>query len=121
MSTLCGSFYLNHLALLNIPWDPRIMNITPICLPMSHETRNETFLGLNCVATGWGQTRTPGGSLQKKLRQVQLNVVRNRHCQEMYDMKYNINVDKDKHLCAGPIMSGGQGTCIVRLFFLTRL
>ena len=31
----------------------------------------------------------------------------------MYDMKYNIQVDSDMHLCAGPIMAGGKGTCIV--------
>ena len=33
----------------------------------------------------------------------------------MYDMKYNIQVDSDMHLCAGPIMAGGKGTCIVSI------
>ena len=37
--------------------------------------------------------------------------------QEMYEMKYNIQVNEDMHLCAGPIMSGGKGTCIVSSIF----
>ena len=80
---------------------------------MSGETKNETFLGINCVATGWGQTQMKG-RLQDKLRQVQLTVINNRHCHEMYTMKYNIDVENDTHLCAGPIIAGGKGTCIVR-------
>jgi len=78
---------------------------------MSGETKNETFLGINCVATGWGQTQMKG-RLQDKLRQVQLTVINNRHCHEMYTMKYNIDVENDTHLCAGPIIAGGKGTCI---------
>ena len=99
-------------ALLKIPWDPRSLNMAPVCLPISQETKNETFLDMNCIATGWGQTASQG-PLQDRLRQVELRVVETKHCQEMYDMKYNIQLHDDTHVCAGPIMSGGKGTCIV--------
>ena len=58
------------------------------------------------------------GPLQDRLRHVELKVIDNQHCADMYGMKYNIQVDRDMHLCAGPILSGGKGTCIVsiRLF-----
>ena len=53
------------------------------------------------------------GPLQDRLRHVELKVIDNQHCADMYGMKYNIQVDRDMHLCAGPILSGGKGTCIV--------
>ena len=97
-------------ALLRIDWDSRLMDVPSICLPSLF--KNETFVGINCMATGWGQTRIKG-PLHDKLRQVQLSVVNNRHCHQMYTMKYNIQVNNDTHLCAGPIINGGKGTCIV--------
>lgn len=99
-------------ALLKIPWDAKLMKIAPICLPSTSQSRNETFLGINCMATGWGQTQMKG-PLHHHLRQVQLTVVNNRHCHQMYTMKYNIDVNNDTHLCAGPIIDGGKGTCVV--------
>ena len=53
------------------------------------------------------------GPLHDKLRQVQLTVVNNRHCHEMYSMKHNIEVNNQTQLCAGPVITGGKGTCIV--------
>lgn len=103
-------------ALLKIPWDAKLMKIAPICLPSTEESRNETFLGINCMATGWGQTQMKG-RLHDHLRQVQLTVVNNRHCHQMYTMKYNIDVNNDTHLCAGPIIDGGKGTCVVSEFY----
>ena len=47
-------------ALLRIPWDLKLLKIAPICLPLSAKSRNETFLGINCMATGWGQTQMKG-------------------------------------------------------------
>ena len=55
------------------------------------------------------------GPLQDRLRHVELKVIDNQHCADMYGMKYNIKVDQDMHLCAGPILSGGKGTCIVSI------
>ena len=56
------------------------------------------------------------GPLQDRLRHVELKVIDNQHCADMYGMKYNIQVDRDMHLCAGPILSGGKGTCIVSTY-----
>ena len=42
-------------------------------------TKNETFNGINCIATGWGQMQMKG-PLQDSLRQVELKVVDNQHC-----------------------------------------
>jgi len=103
--------YDNDIALLKIPWDPQLQHYAPVCLPISSETKNETFHGINCVATGWGRTEM-SGPLQDRLRHVELKVIDNQHCADMYGMKYNIKVDQDMHLCAGPILSGGKGTCI---------
>ena len=108
-------FLFSHTtALLKIPWDPQLQHYAPVCLPISSETKNETFHGINCVATGWGRTEM-SGPLQDRLRHVELKVIDNQHCADMYGMKYNIKVDQDMHLCAGPILSGGKGTCIVSI------
>ena len=73
---------------------------------------DETFLGIRCIATGWGQ-KSLGGKLQTKLREVELRIVDNKHCRDMYGLMHNI-VIQNYHLCAGPILQGGKGTCIVR-------
>ena len=78
---------------------------------MGQSLANETFLGIRCIATGWGQ-KVLGGKLQTKLHQVQLTVVDNKHCRDMYGIMHNILI-RDYHLCAGPIIQGGKGTCIV--------
>ena len=57
------------------------------------------------------------GPLHDKLNQVQLDVVGNEHCRDIYHMKYNIQVNNDTHLCAGPILDGGKGTCVVSFHF----
>ena len=55
-----------------------------------------------------------GGGLQTKLREVELRVIDNKHCRDMYGLMHNI-VIQNYHLCAGPILQGGKGTCIVSL------
>ena len=57
--TICPIFF-HFAALLRIPWDLKLLKIAPICLPLSAKSRNETFLGINCMATGWGQTQMKG-------------------------------------------------------------
>ena len=92
-----------------IPSAPR----SPVCLPTPESgLSNETFLGIRCIATGWGQ-KSLGGKLQTKLREVELRIVDNKHCRDMYGLMHNI-VIQNYHLCAGPILQGGKGTCIVR-------
>ena len=89
---------------------------SPVCLPISNGLSTETFLGIRCVATGWGQMAV-GGKLQTKLREVELRVIDNKHCRDMYGLMHNIAI-QNYHLCAGPILQGGKGTCIVRRHIL---
>ena len=89
---------------------------SPVCLPINNGLSTETFLGIRCVATGWGQMAV-GGKLQTKLREVELRVIDNKHCRDMYGLMHNIAI-QNYHLCAGPILQGGKGTCIVRRHIL---
>lgn len=100
--------YQNDIALLHVKDSPS--KVPPVCLPSTLSTQNETFLGIRCMATGWGQTHL-GGKMQSHLHQVELTVVENRHCGLVYGVMYNIPVGPN-HLCAGPILSGGKGTCV---------
>ena len=77
---------------MKIPWDPEVMNLTPICLPFSEDTKNETFNGINCMATGWGQMQMKG-PLQDSLRQVELKVVDNQHCSVRFFFSFEINFE----------------------------
>ena len=90
---------------------------SPVCLPINNGLSIETFLGIRCVATGWGQMAV-GGKLQTKLREVELRVIDNKHCRDMYGLMHNIAI-QNYHLCAGPILQGGKGTCIVRRHILS--
>lgn len=87
--------------------------VQPICLPDDDAgLDNETFLGIKCVATGWGM-RIHGARLENRLKEVWVPVVNNSHCFKIYGMMHNIPV-KDYHVCAGFTHgNGGQGTCIV--------
>ena len=53
-----------------------------MCLPVTEATSTEDFLGIRCIATGWGQVE-PGGDLQSRLHEVELTVVDNGHCKTM--------------------------------------
>lgn len=87
--------------------------VQPICLPdVDAGLDNETFLGIKCVATGWGM-RVHGARLENRLKEVWVPVVNNSHCFKIYGMMHSIDV-KDYHVCAGfTHSSGGQGTCVV--------
>lgn len=87
--------------------------IQPICLPDTAPLTTETFLGIKCVATGWGM-KAHGARLENSLKQVTVPVVNNSHCVKMYGMMHNIAV-KSYHVCAGQTEGQGQGTCIVSI------
>lgn len=97
-----GSF----IAMIKLPKDVRINRLSPVCLPKS----SQTMEGVRCMATGWGQTEF-GGELQSHLQQVELRVVDNVICEEKYGNRYNISIHP-YHLCAGPLIKGGKGTCV---------
>ncbi|XP_068234331.1 chymotrypsinogen B-like isoform X4 [Palaemon carinicauda] len=84
--------------------------IQPICLPDTEPLDTETFLGIKCVATGWGM-RIYGAKLENRLKEVTAPVVNNTHCVKMYGMMHNIPV-KQYHVCAGQTQGHGLGTCV---------
>ena len=64
--------YQHDLALLRLPRPLTRPALRPLCLPPDTEGEGEeedSFLGLRCVATGWGQT-TQEGDLEPRLHQV---------------------------------------------------
>ena len=64
--------YQHDLALLRLPRPLTRPALRPLCLPPDTDTEGEeedSFLGLRCVATGWGQT-TQEGDLEPRLHQV---------------------------------------------------
>ena len=83
----------------------------PACLP-EHDlvTGHDTYMGLRCVATGWGQTTHDGG-LESRLHQVVLRVVNNTDCDTMYQLRYGVDIN-DGHVCAGPEPGSVTGTCV---------
>jgi len=84
--------------------------LTPICLPPADELVPDDFLGLKCIATGWGQT-VHDGPLEGRLHQVPLRVVKNSDCSVVYGLKYGIPIT-DTHICAGPQLGTETGTCV---------
>ena len=64
--------YQHDLALLRLPRPLTRPALRPLCLPPDTEGEEggeDSFLGLRCVATGWGQT-TQEGDLEPRLHQV---------------------------------------------------
>jgi len=100
--------YQNDIALLKLPRS--LPGLTPICLPQPHEQEEDDFVGLRCIATGWGQT-VHDGPLEGRLHQVPLRIVRNSDCSVMYGLKYGIPIT-DGHICAGPELGRVTGTCV---------
>ena len=101
--------YQHDVALLRLPRP--LPHLTPVCLP-EHDlvTGHDTYMGLRCVATGWGQTTHDGG-LESRLHQVVLRVVNNTDCDTMYQLRYGVDIN-DGHVCAGPEPGSVTGTCV---------
>jgi len=96
--------YQNDIAMLRLPRP--VKRIVPICIPDT-----DKIIGLNCVATGWGQT-VQNGTLENKLHQATLRIVETANCAEMYRIKYGIKI-QEGHICAGVNPSQPQtGTCV---------
>ncbi|XP_063884290.1 venom protease-like [Scylla paramamosain] len=103
--------YQHDIALLRLREEVTYTDyIQPICLPDAPPLDVETFLGIKCVATGWGM-RVHGGPLETRLTEVVVPVVNNSHCVKMYGMLQNIPVH-GYHLCAGQVDGHGKGTCV---------
>lgn len=85
--------------------------VSPLCLPDTVSLEQESFMGINCVAIGWGM-RVYGARLESNVKEVVLPVIDNSHCSKMYGMMHNIPINY-YHLCAGYTKEQALGTCVV--------
>jgi len=100
--------YQHDLALLRLPRP--LPHLTPLCLPPEETLGHDTFIGMRCVATGWGQT-TKDGALEDRLHQAVLRVQNNTDCGQVYSLRYGVEITSG-HLCAGPDPGTVTGTCV---------
>jgi len=102
--------YDNDVALLKLPRNYQ-NQFTPVCLPPDDRFSDEdSYTGLRCVATGWGQT-SKEGTLESKLHQSVLRVVNTTDCARLYSLKYGVTITSG-HVCAGPDMGTVTRTCV---------
>ncbi|XP_042898786.1 serine proteinase stubble isoform X2 [Parasteatoda tepidariorum] len=80
-------------------------HVRPICLP----DMDDTFIGLNATVTGWGRL-SEGGTLPSKLQQVQVPIISNEKCQQMFHTAGRQESIPDIFLCAG-YEAGGRDSC----------
>lgn len=80
-------------------------HVKPICLPNT----DETFVGYNATVTGWGRL-SEGGTLPSKLQQVQVPIISNEKCQQMFSAAGRQESIPEIFLCAG-YESGGRDSC----------
>jgi len=80
------------------------LHIRPICLPV--DATND-YHGFVATVTGWGHT-VSGGSNSNKLREVDVNVLKNSECKNDYG--YPSNYITDQMLCAN-VEGGGKDSC----------
>jgi len=106
--------YHHDIALMKL-MEPVIFNqsnyIRSVCLPPEDDIN--IFKGVNCIATGWGQSKF-GGKLDQRLHQTDLSVVDNHQCREVYNDVYKISINS-YHICAGAMkegVNGSTGTCV---------
>ncbi|KAK8766775.1 hypothetical protein V5799_006448 [Amblyomma americanum] len=87
----------NDLALLELE-RPVVFqpHIVPICLPQG----DEDFTGRTSYVTGWGKL-SHGGSVPNVLQYVQVPILNNSHCQQMFMEAGHIKSIKKNFVCAG--------------------
>lgn len=86
----------------------------PICLPSS----DADFTGRMATVTGWGKLKY-NGAVPAVLQEVQVPIMENNVCQEMFRTALHTKVILDSFLCAG-YANGQKDSCEVsELFLLT--
>ncbi|KAJ8955742.1 hypothetical protein NQ318_008614 [Aromia moschata] len=96
----------NDLALLELE-HPVLFDahIIPICLPRDAED----FTGRMATVTGWGRLKY-GGGVPSVLQEVQVPIMENHMCQEMFKAAGHPKVILDSFLCAGYV-NGEKDSC----------
>ncbi|XP_015837473.1 serine protease filzig [Tribolium castaneum] len=96
----------NDLALLELESPVKFdAHIIPICLPRD----GEDFTGRMATVTGWGRLKY-GGGVPSVLQEVQVPIMENHVCQEMFRTAGHSKVILDSFLCAG-YANGQKDSC----------
>nr|CAI5843291.1 unnamed protein product [Callosobruchus analis] len=96
----------NDLALLELEQPVQFdSHIIPICLPRD----GDDFTGRMATVTGWGRLKY-GGGVPAVLQEVQVPIMENHVCQEMFRTAGHSKVILDSFLCAG-YANGQKDSC----------
>lgn len=104
--------YENDLALLKLENPVNLSStphIVPICLPGS----DDLLIGENATVTGWGRL-SEGGQLPNTLQFVQVPIISNDKCRDMFLKSGRMEHIPEIFLCAG-YDNGGRDSCQVCL------
>ncbi|PSN30529.1 hypothetical protein C0J52_27372 [Blattella germanica] len=100
--------FANDLALLELESPVAFdKHIVPICMPKD----KEDFTGRMATVTGWGRLKY-GGGVPNLLQEVQVPVIENAVCQEMFHTAGHNKVILNSFLCAG-YANGQKDSCEV--------
>ncbi|XP_037827472.1 LOW QUALITY PROTEIN: venom protease-like [Lucilia sericata] len=86
--------------------------ISPICMPITPELRQKSYVRYTPYVIGWGKT-IQGGTSSNVLQELQIPIYENQVCRDRYKQQNRIFVENqyDKAvLCAGAL-SGRDDTC----------
>ncbi|XP_035212886.1 serine proteinase stubble-like isoform X2 [Stegodyphus dumicola] len=100
--------YENDLALVQLEEaidSQKYPHISPICLPPSEES----LVGKNATVTGWGRL-SEGGVLPSILQEVQVPIISNEKCKNMFLAAGRHEYIPDIFMCAG-FEEGGRDSC----------
>lgn len=98
--------FANDLALLELESPVEFdEHIVPICMPRD----KEDFTGRMATVTGWGRLKY-GGGVPNLLQEVQVPVIENSVCQEMFHTAGHSKVILNSFLCAG-YANGQKDSC----------
>lgn len=80
-------------------------HVRPVCLP----AQNENLIGKNATVTGWGRL-AEGGTLPSILQEVQVPIISNKNCEQMFLKAGREENIPDMFVCAG-YENGGRDSC----------
>nr|CAD7576311.1 unnamed protein product [Timema californicum] len=107
--------FANDLALLELESPVSFdTHIVPICMPQD----NEDFTGRMATVTGWGRLKY-GGGVPSVLQEVQVPIIENPVCQEMFQTAGHAKTILSSFLCAG-YANGQKDSCETELLVMRR-
>lgn len=101
LSGVCFSFYYV------------VDRIRPICLPIIESFQTRSFVDSTPFVAGWGLTKADARKKSPILMQVQISVIENSVCKDLYRKNGSLRSDiqfSDRVMCAG-FPEGGKDSC----------